>query len=187
VSASDPYAVLQIDPSATMDEVRAARRRLAFDRHPDRGGSVEAMRELNVAFDAIVAHLTGRRPLLTARREPEPPPAPAPASSRRAHVFSQVQYDAPSFVIDALPAEAFEALLVVTSWIGDVLVDDPPYLLDVHLLEPGECWCRLDLVPDAGATTVSLTVAGVDGAPAPFVEDVRDTWVRNLNAPGAFD
>jgi hypothetical protein len=184
VTVPDPFAVLQIDPSATIDEVRAARRRLAFDRHPDRGGSVEAMRELNLAFDAAVAHITGRRPL---HRAPAPPSPPSPPPARRAHVAGQVQYDAPSFVIDALPAEAFEALLVVTSWIGDVLVDDPPYLLDVHLLEPAECWCRLDLVPDAGATTVSLTVAGVDGAPAPFVEDVRDTWVRNLNLPGAFD
>ena len=69
----------------------------------------------------------------------------------------------PSFVIDALPAEAFEALLVVTSWIGEVLVDEPPYLLEVHLHDPAPCWCRLELVPDAGSSTVSLTVAGRRG------------------------
>jgi hypothetical protein len=72
-------------------------------------------------------------------------------------------------------------LLVVTSWMGEVLVDDPPYVLEVHLDEPGPCWCRLDLVPDAGASTVTLTVASIDGIPAPDVELVRDAWVANLN------
>ena len=85
-----------------------------------------------------------------------------------------MQHDAPSFTIDSLPVEAFEALLVVTSWIGEVLVDDPPYVLEVHLDEPSPCWCRLDLVPDAGSSTVSLTVASIDGTPAPDIEEVRD-------------
>ncbi|MEZ5216771.1 MAG: hypothetical protein R2715_09340 [Ilumatobacteraceae bacterium] len=52
-------------------------------------------------------------------------------------------------MIEALPVEAYEALLVVATWIGEVLVDEPPYLLDVHLHEPRPCWCRLELVPDA--------------------------------------
>jgi hypothetical protein len=90
----------------------------------------------------------------------------------------------PSFTIDVLPVEAFEALLVVTSWMGDVLVDEPPYLLETLLHDPALCWCRLDLVPDAGATTVSLTVAGVDGEPTPDPEAVRDEWVANLNRLG---
>jgi hypothetical protein len=88
--------------------------------------------------------------------------------------------DDSSFTIDALPAESFEALLVVCSWMGEVLVDDPPYVLEAFMLEPEPCWCRLDLVPDAGGTTVSLTVAGVEG-PAPDIDDVRDVWVASLN------
>ena len=80
-----------------------------------------------------------------------------------------------------LPVEAYEALLVVTSWMGEVLVDEPPYLLEVFLRDPAPCWCRLDLVPDAGGTTVSLVVAGVDGAAVPDTDDVRDVWVANLN------
>ena len=47
---------------------------------------------------------------------------------------------------------------------------------------PLDCWCRLDVVPDAGASTVSLTVGGIDGVPAPDVLTVRDAWVTNLNA-----
>ncbi len=95
-----------------------------------------------------------------------------------------VQHDAPSFTIDVLPVEAYEALLVVTSWMGEVLVDDPPYLLEVFLHDPSPCWCRLDLVPDAGATTVSLMVAALEGDPAPDIDSVRDEWVANLNRLG---
>jgi hypothetical protein len=94
---------------------------------------------------------------------------------------SGVARDVPSFTVEALPVETFEAILVVASWLGEILDDDPPYRLDTYLYEPFDCWCRLDVVPDAGASTVSLTVAGVDGAPTPDVVDVRDAWVANLN------
>jgi DnaJ domain len=170
---TDPYAVLGISPDATLDEVRSARRKLAAKFHPDHGGDAVKMGEINVAFDTVVFQL-----LHPAAVEPESAAAPAPAPPRR---YQGIQYDAPSFTIDHLPAEAFEALLVVTSWIGEVLVDDPPYVLEVHLTEPGPCWCRLDLVPDAGGSTVTLTVASIDGTPAPDVELVRDLWVANLN------
>ena len=158
----DPFAVLGLSRDATLAEVRTARRRLAAEFHPDHGGDALRMGEINVAFDIVVAQLADRR-------EPSPPR------------FRGVQHDAPSFTIDALPVEAFEALLVVTSWIGEVLVDDPPYILEVHLTDPGPCWCRLDLVPDAGGSTVTLTVAPVGEDTAPDVESVRDVWVANLN------
>ncbi len=92
-------------------------------------------------------------------------------------------HDVASFTIEALPAEAFEAVLVVSTWLGDVLVDDPPYLLEMMLGDPFRCWCRLDLVPDAGASTISLTLAGLEGPPADL-DEVRDAWVANLNLLG---
>lgn len=159
------------------------------------------MQALNVAFDAAVAHLTGRRrlpdvetpggrdddaPAPGATRNSTVSPAAGMGNRRRERWVGRLQQDVPSFVIDALPAEAFEALLIVTTWIGEVLLDDPPYLLEVHLHEPVECWCRLDIVPDAGASTISLTVAAVGGITAPLVDDVRDVWVHHLNQPGAF-
>jgi hypothetical protein len=174
---NDPFSVLGVGPDATLDEVRMARRRLAARFHPDHGGDAARMGEINVAFDAVVAYLTNPP-------APAPPPAsptrtPEPSPFRR---YPGMQHDAPSFTIDSLPVEAFEALLVVTSWIGEVLVDDPPYVLEVHLDEPSPCWCRLDLVPDAGSSTVSLTVASTDGTPAPDIEEVRDLWISNLNS-----
>jgi DnaJ domain len=173
---TDPYAVLGISPEATLDEVRSARRKLAAKFHPDHGGDPVRMGEINVAFDTIVLRLL--HPVAAEPEAAPEPPTPGPTPQRR---HQGVQYDAPSFTIDTLPVEAFEALLIVTSWIGEVLVDDPPYVLEVHLTEPGPCWCRLDLVPDAGGSTVTLTVASIDGTPAPDVEDVRDAWVANLN------
>ena len=192
-SAPDPFVLLGIDRSATLDEARVARRRLAFHTHPDRGGDADEMRAINDAYLAVEAHLTGHvaEPTLSAATAPTAQSAeqtaPTTPTTTSATTTERAQHDAPSFVISALPAESFEALLVVTSWIGEVLVDDPPYLLEVHLYEPSECWCRLELVPDAGACTVSLTVVSVGDKPAPLLDDVRDMWVRHLNMPGAFE
>ena len=193
----DPFAVLGLREGASLDDVRAARRRLAKEHHPDHGGDPAAMRRLNAAFDAAVKAI--RRPATsTAVPASTPSAPPAPASPRRPappasptpgfRPFRRgtVEHDAPSFTIDVLPAEAFEALLVVTAWHGEVLVDDPPYLLEVHLHDPAPCWCRLDLVPDAGGTTVSLTVAGEAGE-VPTADEVRDLWVASLNALGRDD
>lgn len=192
----DPFAALGLTRSATLDEVRAARRRLAFDVHPDRGGDQVAMQRVNAAFEAAVAHLTGRRPLADPHTPTATSAPPAPRRARRepppvrwGRQRHRVEQDAPSFTVDALPAETFEALLVVASWIGEVLDDDPPYVLECHLHEPAPCWCRLDLVPDAGGSTVSITVATPAGADLSatdlsFVERVRDVWVEQLNQLG---
>jgi hypothetical protein len=182
----DPWAVLGLSSTATLDEVRAARRRLAKERHPDRGGDPAAMRELNAAFDHAVRRiLHPPAPAGATGDASAPVEAPAarvtPPHRGRNRPRFPVEHDTPSFTIDVLPAEAFEALFVVAAWIGEVLVDDPPYLLDVHLHDPSPCWCRLELLPEAGGTTVNLTVASVGSDLAPTVEDVRDVWVDQLN------
>jgi hypothetical protein len=186
-SAVDPFSVLGLPATAGADELRLARRQLALAEHPDRGGSADRMQAINVAYEEAMELVVARElhgpSAPAAPAAPPPAPQPRPPSEQRPGGRPRVERDDPSFVIEALPAEAFEALLVVASWIGEVLVDEPPYLLDVHLYEPGECWCRLELLPEAGASTVMLTVAGIEGV-APAVEDVRDLWVANLNALG---
>ena len=97
---------------------------------------------------------------------------------------SRLSHDVASFTIEALPAEAFEALLVVASWLGEVVDDDPPYRLDVVLGEPLVAWCRLELVPDAGASTVAVTLGAIDAGGVPDLDVVRDTWVAALNSLG---
>ena len=177
--AKDPLATLGLGRGATIDDIRAARRRLAKAHHPDQGGDPAHMQSINEAADAArlaaEAVATGAAGA-TGEEAPQPgthPPNMGP---------SGVERDVPSFTVEALPVETFEAMLVVASWLGEVLDDDPPYRLDTYLHEPFDCWCRLEVVPDAGASTVSLAVAGIDGAATPDVIAVRDAWVANLNA-----
>ena len=172
MSTDVAFARLGLAPSATLDDVRAARRRLAKHLHPDHGGDADAMRALNLAFDAAVK----------AVRAPRPTPVPIAPQRSAPRRRGRIEHDTPSFSIDVLPVDAFEALLIVTSWHGDVLVDDPPYLLEVHLHDPAPCWCRLELLPEAGGTIVNLTVLGSDDGPT--AELVRDLWVASLNALG---
>jgi|SRR5580692_4024284 DnaJ-domain-containing protein 1 len=54
VPSSGPHAVLGVRPGATREEIRSAYRALAHKFHPDHGGSVEKMREINLAYAAIV-------------------------------------------------------------------------------------------------------------------------------------
>ncbi len=180
---SDPFATLGLGTDASSDDIRAARRLLAMTHHPDQGGDPSRMQEINEAADAALI-------LVDAAVVPEAQTSPATVESagaerRSPHMGerrSSIARDVPSFTVEALPVETFEAMLVVASWLGEVLDDDPPYQLDTYLYEPFDCWCRLDVVPDAGASTVSLAVAGIDGAPTPDVIAVRDAWVANLNA-----
>jgi len=179
----DPFAVLGLPATATLDEVRAARRRLAKTVHPDRGGDEQRMQEINRAFDLAVRPIL-RPPSEAPSASPPAPSAPTPSTGRRGRPSRRIEQDIPSFNIDLLPAEAFEALLIVVGWIGEVLNDDPPYLLDAHLDEPSECFCRIELLPEAGASTVSLTVIGVEGEDAPPVEEVRDVLIACLGQLG---
>lgn len=181
--SAEPYDVLGVPASATLAELSSARRRLAQSVHPDHGGDADMMQALNAAYEEAVRRLAEPGVASTAPApETEDPPSRPRQRTRR--TVRGVQHDAPSFTIDVLPVEAYEALLVVTTWMGEVLVDDPPYLLEVFLHDPSPCWCRLDLVPDAGATTVSLMVAALEGDPAADIDDVRDVWVANLNRLG---
>ncbi len=182
----DPFGALGLGRDASADDVRAARRRLAKEHHPDRGGDPAVMRSLNVAAAAALGHLgvSGQPP-----SGPGPhgssasgsPSSDRPASGATREEPSGTTIDMPSFTVEALPVETFEALLIVAGETGEVLDDDPPYRLDVDLHPPVGCWCRLDLVPDAGATTVGLTIAAYDDRALPEIEAVRDAWVDRLN------
>lgn len=56
--------ILNLDASATLSDVRAARRRLVFAYHPDRFEDAECadrhMARINAAYDTVLAHLQGR-------------------------------------------------------------------------------------------------------------------------------
>jgi hypothetical protein len=172
----DPFEVLGLGTDSTVDEIETARRALAKSAHPDVGGSVPEMQRINAAADEAARIVTNREAAPEPHRQP-PPRRPEPSGPAL-----QWRIDHPSFTIEALPAEAFEALFVVASWIGETIDDDPPYRLDVELGDPFRGWCRLELVPDAGATSVSLALVTERGGEVPDVESVRDAWIDGLNS-----
>jgi hypothetical protein len=60
-NGADWWDILQVRRDATRDLIEANFRRLARDRHPDRGGSDHAMAELNRARDQALASSLERR------------------------------------------------------------------------------------------------------------------------------
>ena len=167
----EAFSLLGLSVGATAADIVEARRRLAKRAHPDAGGTVESMQRVNEAAEVAlraVAEASGASGVVGQHAAGRPPHAP-------------VRHDHPSFTIEALPAESYEALLIVAAWLGDVITDDPPYQLEVALVDPIRGWCRLDLVPDAGSSTVSLAVSADPGYPLPDLDGVRDLWIDGLN------
>ena len=180
--STDAFAVLGLAPTATLDEVRAARRRLALQLHPDRAaGNPDAerrMQAVNAAFDQAVKAIRDHE----RAAEERPPPWTV-------YRVARVSTDVASFVVDCLRPEAFERLFIVSHWVGEPLYADPPGLLEVHLLEPWPCFCRLELLPEAGATMVSVTVGAIEPSwlAAPDIDAVRDLYVVLVNQLSAED
>lgn len=182
---NDPFRELGLDRSASADEVRRARRRLSKAAHPDAGGDPADMQALNAAAAAALKLIAGADP-----REPASETTASQAASAAEarpsrdwdRDWSGQRSDTPSFTVEALPVETFEALLLAAAELGEVEDDDPPYGLSVLLDTPLDCWCRLDVVPDAGASTVSVSIARASDAPLPPIEIVRNAWVERLNA-----
>ena len=79
----DPYRLLGVSPLDSADVVRTRYRELAMERHPDRGGSAEKMRELNDAYERILRHRQRKREEALAQRKlVEDSSAALPARSR---------------------------------------------------------------------------------------------------------
>ncbi len=53
LDSQDPYRVLGLSPQDSIESIKTRYRQLALERHPDRGGSVESMQELNLAYGRI--------------------------------------------------------------------------------------------------------------------------------------
>lgn len=190
---TDPFAELGLGSDATADDVRRARRDLAKHLHPDAGGDPARMQRVNAAAAAALRSIaagpgrgtgSGRDAEGTgSARDATDPPAPAAAGGATSDPEPDGRrIDAPSFTVEALPVETFEGLLLAGAVLGEIVDDDPPYEMTVLLGRPLECWCRLSVVPDAGASTVSIAVAPSDpSAGAPALDAVRDAWIAELN------
>ncbi|MDG2040555.1 MAG: hypothetical protein GKR86_01710 [Ilumatobacter sp.] len=174
-----PHSVLGIATTATADEIRNAQRELARIHHPDVGGDAAVMQAVNgAAADALrmLGERVSQRPSATGGGHEQETAAGSPTDD-----WFGTERDVPSFTVEALPAEAFEALLVATAELGDVEGDDPPYELCALLHSPLICWCQLDVVPDAGASTINVSIAPVEGHLLPAIVDVRNAYITALN------
>ena len=58
----DARKLLGVGPGASLEEIRAAHRRLIARVHPDAGGSAELANRVNVARDVLVAEMNRRTP-----------------------------------------------------------------------------------------------------------------------------
>ena len=164
------YQLLGVSRTSSPSEIISARRVLAREFHPDRGGDPQHMALINLAFDAIMESHT--QPLVEpSKPSDEPMCAPNQAIKYLA--------DRPSFTINALPVVAYEVLLLAARVLGDVSSDEPPYLLEVQLEDPPMTWCQLEIVPDAGSSTVSFIVDKEVNT-----IEIRDLWVRTINEIG---
>jgi hypothetical protein len=146
--------------------VRARFRELAREHHPDTGGDGTVMAEVLDAYRRAVATAGSERGTKSQQ------------STRRRF---RPERDTASFTVAVLPVEAFEALRLVVLSIGDLVDENPPYSVEFLVRQEPVTWCRCDLVPDAGSTTVSVAVEPAADEPWVRVEQMRDVLVGELN------
>lgn len=165
--------MLGVGPDATDQDVRRARRRLAKALHPDlhddrtRAEAERRMALVNRAYDEVRDQ------------------AGAAAARSTATVEDDAGRAGAAFAIEALPVDAFEATLLAAVNLGDVMRAEEPYLLAVLLDHPGPCQCLLELVPDAGATTVSIQLVPHHFGTCPTPQEVRDAFVAEIKRQAA--
>lgn len=156
------------------EELRRARRRALLVHHPDHGGSAAALARVEAAASALGAVETTERTVRGVSRTPNHRGAPVTPVRRGV--------DRPSFTVDVLPVETFELLLLASAELGEVIDDDPPYRLEVKMASPEDTWVLLEVVPDAGGSTVSIAAEGTRGFD---MESLRDTWISTINGLSA--
>ena len=169
------YELLGVNRSSSVSEIIAARRVLAREFHPDRGGDPQHMALINLAFDAIIASRSEQSAELILKTKTKTAEPDVTARD----VMTMFSIDRPSFTINALPAVAYEVLLLAARVLGDISSDEPPYLLEVQLEDPPLTWCRLEIVPDAGSSTISFILDKDTDA-----QEIRDLWVATINEIG---
>lgn len=180
ITEEESYLILGVSREATRDDIVAARRRLARALHPDAGGSHVEMARVNEAFRVLLAVRAERSTDKVSLTDDVDSSSAVDVDSLR-HRSGRVFRDAPSFVVNSLPVEAFEVLLVAAAILGEVVDEDPPYLLEVLVRDPGPLWCRFELFPDAGSTTVNLSCDVEPGYRVYSVEEIRDLWIATIN------
>ena len=77
-AAGDLYAVLGVDRTASVNDIRKAYQRLARQHHPDKGGEEEMFKKIQQAYEVLADDEKRRRYDMTGSTEEAPPPGFGP-------------------------------------------------------------------------------------------------------------
>jgi curved DNA-binding protein CbpA len=108
--STDLYRILRVEPDAEFSSIRAAYRTLAWQYHPDVGGSQRMMASLNEAWRILRdpgarAVYDGRRsPIAKPRQSAHPPAAPKPPPGDPAPTPTATRRDEPTPPVAAAPS-----------------------------------------------------------------------------------
>jgi hypothetical protein len=176
MTSEEAFALLGLEIGAPTGVIRRAWRVKSTQYHPDTGGSNDSMVRLNLALETALLW---------------DPSAPSKVpndkhESESTQIASRLRRDVSSFTVNVLPVECWLALEVVAAMCGPMIQDDPPYLLEFMLHDSSlpssrNAWCRCECVPEAGATTVHLSVGSTMDSEIPNIDEVRDLLVEQLN------
>jgi hypothetical protein len=175
MNPSESFEILGINSEADDVEIRRAWKEKAAKLHPDVGGTHNDMIRLNDALKVALAHVHS-----TELRKDETTPQ---STSRKARGF--VVRDMSCFTIDTLPVDAWQLLYVSANHCGPIIDEEEPYVLEFLLSDTSieafaSVMCRCEIVPEAGASTVHLSLFTEHGS-VNGVEIVRDLLVSTIN------
>lgn len=88
----NPYDILGVARDASIDEIKAAYRKLAMENHPDRGGDTETFQKISVAYEIL--------------SDPQ----------------KRQEYDVNGDPVDKMMRELFMALIASDDYDGDIVV-----------------------------------------------------------------
>ena len=174
--AEEAFGLLKISIGSSSDEIRRAWRIQSTVHHPDTGGSNESMIRLNQALEVALGWCANSQVSDTLLGGMEAYPVMA----------HRVRRDVSSFTVNVLPVECWLALEVVASLCGPTIHEDPPYFLEFLLQDSSlpfsrDSWCRCECVPEAGATTIHLSIGNIGGSDVPDIDEVRDFLIEQFN------
>ena len=107
----NPYKVVGVDKRAPAAEIKRRYKRKARELHPDRGGSTEAMAELNVAYQLLSDESARAHYDRTGEGKPPPPSIDAMAMQVLAQLFQAwIQVDTGAPLVATLKASAEQGL-----------------------------------------------------------------------------
>ena len=176
-NVAEAMSLLRVPTNFNEADLRRAKRALLFQFHPDHGGKSESHNTTSV--DEVLASYDFLLSVLNKNSSMDPTENLASLDVTE----QKFTRDLPSFTIGALPVDAYHLLFVAAHEIGEVVEEEEPYFMVVHMSEPSDFWCEIDVVPDAGASTISLSVTQFNDASGPPVDIamVRDLWVHTIN------